>query len=125
RIRTRFKLSKKKNSRSKASQQAGYNKVRARTERMNVSVRLAFCILVLMGCFAFVATTLQPYRKLKKMEVVLNEVVDKENAVIEQKDAKQRELTAILNEPQYLEMIARDRLNYYKPGERVFRIDRE
>jgi cell division protein FtsB len=99
--------------------------VRARTERMNTSVRLAFCILVLMGCFAFVATALQPYRELQKKELALSVIVVKENAVIERKDAKQRELGAILYDPRYLEIIARDRLNYYKPGEHIFRIDRD
>jgi cell division protein FtsB len=91
---------------------------------MNTSVRLAFCILVLMGCFAFLATALTPYRELQASEKALSLVVGKENVVIESKDAKQRELNAILHDPHYLEIIARDRLNYYKPGEEVFRIDR-
>ena len=91
---------------------------------MNASVRLAFCILVLMGCLAFVATALQPLRELKKKEAALSEVMAKEEAVIQHKDAKQRELSAIVNDPKYLEIIARDRLNYYKPGEQIFRIKR-
>ena len=91
---------------------------------MNASVRLAFCILVLMGCLAFVATALQPLRELKKKEAALSEVMEKEEAVIQHKDAKQRELSAIVNDPKYLEIIARDRLNYYKPGEQIFRIKR-
>ena len=78
-----------------------------------------------MGCFAFVAMALQPYRELQKKEVALSVIVEKESAVIEKKDAKERELSAILHDPQYLELIARDRLNYYKPGERVFRIERD
>ena len=117
-------MSRKKNSRSKASRQVGYNKVRVRTERMNASVRLAFCILVLMGCLAFVATALQPFRELKRKEAALSEVIEKEEVVIQRKDAKQRELSAIVNDPKYLEIIARDRLNYYKPGEQIFRIQR-
>lgn len=90
---------------------------------MNTSVRLAFCILVLMGCFAFVATALQPYRELQKRELALSVIVAKENAVIERKDAKQRVLGAILYDPRYLEIMARD-FNYYKPGEHIFQIDR-
>ena len=116
-------MSRKKNSRSKASRQVGYNKVRVRTERMNASVCLAFCILVLMGCLAFVATALQPFRELKRKEAALSEVIEKEEVVIQRKDAKQRELSAIVNDPKYLEIIARDRLNYYKPGEQIFRIE--
>jgi len=116
--------SNKKNSRGKASRHAGYNKVRARTDRMNTSVRLAFCILILMGCMAFIATALQPYRKLNGMRADLSEVVLQEVDVIGRKDAKERELRAIEEDPKYLELIARDRLNFYEPGERVFRIDR-
>ena len=90
---------------------------------MNASVRLAFCILVLMGCLAFVATALQPFRELKRKEAALSEVMEKEEVVIQRKDAKQRELSAIVNDPKYLEIIARDTLNYYKPGEQIFRIE--
>lgn len=116
--------SKRKSNRGRPSRHAGYNKVRARTESMNTGVRLAFCILLLMGCLAFVATALQPYRKLKVMKSDLVEVVNQEVKVVERKDAKQRELRAIEEEPEYLELIARDRLNYYLPGEHVFRIER-
>jgi cell division protein FtsB len=116
--------SKRKSSRGRSSRYAGYNKVRARTERMHTGVRLAFCILLLMGCVAFMATALQPYRELKRMKSKLGEVAGKEVEVVERKDAKQRELRAIEEDPAYLELIARDRLDYYLPGERVFRIDR-
>ncbi len=67
---------------------------------------------------------LQPHRKLNRMRADLAEVHSQEMAVIERKDAKERELRAIEEDPAYLELIARDRLNYYKPGEHVFRIER-
>ena len=51
-------------------------------------------------------------------------VVAQEAAVIDRKDAKERELRATESDPSYLELIARDRLNFYKPGEHVFRIAR-
>ena len=113
-----------KTSKGQSPRHAAYNKVRARTKRMNASVRMAFCILLLMGCVAFMATTLQPYRKLKLMKSDLAEVGNQEEQVIERKDAKQRELRAIEEDSKYLELIARDRLNYYEPGEHVFRIQR-
>jgi cell division protein FtsB len=91
---------------------------------MNASVRLAFCILVLMGCLAFLVTALQPFRELKKKEAALSEVMAKEEKVILEKDAKQLELKAIVYDPKYLEIIARDSLDYSKPGEQIFRIQR-
>ncbi len=114
----------KRNKSKRPSRHGGYNKVRARTERMNVGVRFALCCLTLMGCCAFMAATLQPYRKLGSMRSDLAEVHAQEMVVIERMDAKERELRAIEDDPKYLELIARDRLNYYKPGEHVFRIER-
>jgi len=90
---------------------------------MNSSVRLAYCILGLTACLAFMATALQPYRKLNVMKQDLAEVSNQEMVVMERMDAKQRELRAIEEDPGYLELIARDRLNYYKPGEHIIRID--
>ena len=98
--------------------------MRARTERMNTGVRLAFCGLVLTACTAFLVSALKPYRDLGAMRTDLADVLERESAVIDRKDAKERELHAIETDPGYLEIIARDRLNFYKPGEHVFRIER-
>ena len=101
-----------------------YNKMHAQTERLHVGVRFSFCILLLMGCSAFMVAALPHQRKLEKMKLDLVEVQVAENEMTERVDAKSRELKAIESDPQYREIIARDRLNYYKPGEHVFRIDR-
>ncbi len=114
----------KRNTNKRPSRHGGYNKVRARTERMNTGVRVALCCLAFTACCAFMVAALQPYRKLDRMHSDLAEVQAQEMAVIERKDAKERELRAIEEDPKYLELIARDRLNYYKPGEHVFRIER-
>lgn len=98
--------------------------MRVRTRRMNAGVRLAFCGLALTACSAFLVAALKPYRDLGDMREDLADVMEREAEVIERKDAKQRELRAIETDPSYLEIIARDRLNYYKPGEHVFRIER-
>lgn len=109
---------------NRVSRHGGYNKVRARTERMHASVRLAFCFLVLAGCVAFLVAALQPYRELGKVKADLAEVQQQESLVIGDKDAKERELRAIEEDPAYLELIARDVWNYYKSGEHVFRVER-
>lgn len=98
--------------------------MRARTERMNAGVRLAFCGLALTACCAFLVAALPHYRKLEKLRGDLAEAQAVELSVIERKDAKERELRAIEEDSDYLELIARDRLNYYKPGEHIFRIER-
>ena len=50
-----------------------------RTERMNASVRLAFCMLVLMGSLAFLVTVWAPYNRLGESKIELKE--EEENAV--------------------------------------------
>ncbi|MBT8036190.1 MAG: septum formation initiator family protein [Verrucomicrobiae bacterium] len=114
----------KKNKSTRPSRHGGYNKVRVRTDRINAGVRFALCCLAFTACCAFMTAALQPYRELDKMRQDFSEVQAQERSVIERKDAKERELRAIEEDSEYLELIARDRLNYYKPGEHVFRIER-
>lgn len=99
-------------------------KMHARTEKMHTGVRLGFCVLALMGCVAFMVAMLPEYRKLEKMQLDLGEVRGMENEVVSRVDAKDREHRAIESDSEYRELIARDRLNYYKPGEHVFRLER-
>lgn len=101
-----------------------YCKMQARTERLHTGVRLGFCVLALMACAAFMVAALPDQRKLDEMKVELAERHASESEVVEREDAKNRELRAIETDAQYREIIARDRLNYYKPGEHVFRIER-
>jgi cell division protein FtsB len=91
---------------------------------MNLSVRLAFCILVLMGCLAFLATALQPYKDLQQAKAVLDVQKDREGLVVREYDGRQRELNALQQNPEYRELRARDRLRYSEPDEHIFRIDR-
>ena len=115
----------RKNTRHRRSPKVGeFNRMRARTEKMHSGVRLAFCGLILTACSAFLVAALQPYRHLGNMRADLADVMEQEADVLDRKDAKQRELHAIETDPSYLEIIARDRLNYYKPGEHVIRIQR-
>ena len=99
-------------------------KMHARTERMHTGVRFGVCVLALMGCAAFMVAMLPEYRKLEKLKIDLAEVHHMESDVVSRVDAKDREHRAIESDSEYRELIARDRLNYYKPGEHVFRLDR-
>ena len=100
------------------------SKMHARTERMHTGVRLGFCVLALMGCSAFMVAMLPEYRKLESLRSDLSEVQSLETEVVGRVDAKDRERRAIETDPEYRELIARDRLNYYKPGEHIFRLGR-
>ncbi len=102
-----------------------YNKVRAKTIRMKLGVRFAFCCFILTASVAFLATTLKPYKELGELQdYYKEEVLAQESGILENVDQKAREYQAIETDPNYLGIIARDRLNYYEPGEHIFRIER-
>ena len=115
----------RKNNSKLSSRHGGYNKMRARTERMKLGVRCALCCFLLTASLAFLASTLKPYRELGKQRAYYKEdILEQERLSVEKVDQKEREYHAIESDPNYLGLIARDRLNYYEPGEKVFRIER-
>ena len=89
-----------------------------------MSVRLAFCILVLMGSLAFLVTAWQPFKDLKYAKVNLAENKEREDVEVRKFDGKQRELENLQHHREYREMRACDILNRSKPGEHIFRIER-
>lgn len=61
----------------------------------------------------------------------LNEMESNHQQLVEERDKQQlenlrleREKELLLNDPEYLENIARDKLDLMKPGETIFRLDR-
>ena len=60
-------------------------------------------------------------------QMILNEELARAKAleahVEQKKDQKRRDLNAIRNDPAYLELVARDRLDLYREGEKVYRIE--
>ena len=92
---------------------------------MKLGVRFAFCCFILTASVAFLATTLKPYKELGELrDYYRGEVLTQEAGSLEDVDEKAREYQAIETDPNYLGIIARDRLNYYKPGEYIFRLER-
>ena len=85
--------------------------------------------LALLGCVCglpvyIYVMTIPEQKKLKTLEARLQEVEKKEQLAIEANDRITREISAYRSNPEYLEIIARDHLNYYKEGETIIRIDR-
>ncbi len=77
-----------------------------------------------MGCVAVAILALPQVRELQRMEADLAKVEEREQRTMDEKDRKSRELGALLDDPEYLELMARDRLDLYKPGEKVVRMKR-
>lgn len=75
--------------------------------------------------FVVVATAVPQRRALGKLEDRLKEAQAREGMVLAERDNRRIELKALREDPAYLELHARDRLDYYREGERVLRFKRE
>jgi cell division protein FtsB len=62
-------------------------------------------------------------RKLRALKEELARANALESHVEQEKDQKRRDLNALRNDPAYLELVARDRLDLYREGEQVYRIE--
>ena len=98
--------------------------MRAQTRGLRFVNRLAFVVLVGTGCFAVAVLSVPQVRELRRLREDLARTEVREQHVLEEVDRKERELSAIRTDPSYLELISRDRLDLYHPGERIFRIRR-
>ena len=63
-------------------------------------------------------------RKLAIKNQELGEVLAREAEIRAEKEACEVQLHALREDPRFLEAMARDRLDYCMPGERVLRIQR-
>lgn len=86
--------------------------------------KATFVLLVGTCCLAVAVLAVPQSRELRAMEERLVRVEAHEQHTIERKEQKARELDAVKNDPAYLEMIARDRLDLYLEGEKILRIER-
>ncbi|MBB07852.1 MAG: hypothetical protein CMN03_06270 [Roseibacillus sp.] len=96
--------------------------LRARTTGIRIVNRAAFSIFLLIGCVAMGVLSVPQMRTLRSLEEELARANAQESHVLSQREQKRRELTALRDDPAYLELVARDRLDLYRTGERVYRI---
>lgn len=79
-------------------------------------------LICLMGVFAFGAGTLLPEQKADEALRAEVERVEAECVALRELAAKERKITERLRyDREYLEIVARDRLDYYSPGEKIIR----
>ena len=87
--------------------------------------RLGFIAFGLALGFVVLATAVPQRRELAKLEARLAQAVERERIVVAEREQRQIELRALREDPAYLEMHARDRLDYCREGERILRFPRE
>lgn len=83
---------------------------------------VGFCIAI---GFVVVATAFPQRRELEKLEVTLQLAKERESSVLADREHHQIEYRALREDPAFLEIHARDRLNLYRAGERVLKFRSE
>ena len=96
----------------------------ARTQVLRKLNVVSFYALVIFACFGVIATCLPEFRSLQVSEGELSKIQDDELAMNARVDQQLREYRALEQDPNFLEIYGRDRLDLYKKGERVFRFSR-
>jgi len=99
----------------------------ARLEAATRFVKGCNRVLCLTTAIAFglliVATAVPQYREHLKLQATLRNTQVREQATLDTKEYKEIQLHALRDDPSYLEVQARDRLNYYREGERILRFE--
>ena len=107
-----------------AKRKLAIESVRRLEARTRVIQRAGFGFFV-MAClavgFVVVATAVPQKRKLEELQVKLEKMQAREQAVLTERGNYEIEFQALREDPAYLEIHARDRLNYYRVGERVLK----
>jgi hypothetical protein len=96
-------------------------RLEARTRAIQGAGRAVFVVACLAVGFVVVATAMPQKRKLEEIEVKLLQAQAREQEVLTERGYYDIENRALREDPAFLEIHARDRLNYYRVGERVLK----
>jgi cell division protein FtsB len=100
-------------------------RLQRRTAGLRFLNRLAFAALFLSLGAVAVVMTLPQRKKTAEMEQALRDVRERECETLARREHHQAELRALKEDPKFLELKARDRLDMYREGEKVLRFDRD
>jgi cell division protein FtsB len=85
---------------------------------------LYLCTAISFG-FLIIASA-YPYKtENDKLQAKLQSTQEREQTALDIKEHREIELHALREDQAYLEIHARDRLNYYREGEKILRFDRD
>ena len=104
---------------------AKLTRLEARTRVIQGAGRLVFVAFCVAIAFVVVATAFPQRRELDKLEAKLKLAVERERLVNAERNHRKIGLRALREDPEFLEIHARDRLDYCRDGERVLRIRRD
>lgn len=87
-------------------------------------VNRALCICVAVAFGLLIAATAAPQkREYDKLKAQLRVAQERERETLARKEHQRIELQALREDTAYLEVQARDRLNFYREGEKVLRFE--
>jgi cell division protein FtsB len=104
---------------------AKLTRLEARTRMIRGAGRMVFIAFGVALGFVVLATAVPQRRELAKLEARLEQAKDRERIVNAEREQRRIELRALREDPAYLEIHARDRLDYCREGERVLRFQRD
>lgn len=97
-------------------------RLEARTRAIQGLGSLVFLLFCLSIGFVVVATAIPQRRKLDGLELKYSQVKEREAHWLAERERTEIELRALREDPEFLEIQARDRLDLYRPGEKVLRL---
>lgn len=100
-------------------------RLEARARMIHGAGRLFFVAFGVALGFVVLATAVPQKRELEKLQGRLAQAQERDQLVTAQRDQRRIELRALREDPAYLEVHARDRLDYYQDGEQVLRFRRD
>lgn len=92
-----------------------------RTRMLHGAERAVFVVVGLAVGFVVVATAIPQKRHLEQLERKLEQAQEREQEVLAERESYVIEHRALREDREFLEIHARDRLNYYREGERVLK----
>lgn len=104
---------------------AKLTRLEARTRMIRGVGRLVFIAFGVALGFVVLATAVPQKRELEKLQDRLVLAQEREHLANAQREQRRIELRALREDPAYLEIHARDRLDYCRDGERVLRFRRD
>ena len=96
-------------------------RLQARTRVIQGAGRIVFVMFCMAIGFVVVATAFPQRRELEKLEAKLKLAKEREAGIVADREYHQIEYRALREDPAFLEIHARDRLDYYREGERILK----
>lgn len=100
-------------------------RLKAHTRVIQATNRALFALILLCLAVGFFVTYLPQKHQLLALQEQLSQTRERESQAQELLGNLEITLESLKNDPTYLEIQARDRLPWYRPGETIFRIERE